>query len=75
MEINTLSLENHDFSAKTKVFIVDFDNIGSSRDLIHALAKINMLLLDSNERVRKIICSNFIIKKINFLEFYAVFVI
>ena len=43
MELNTLTLENHDFSANTKVFIVDFDNVGSSRDLVHALAKISML--------------------------------
>lgn len=39
----TLHLENHEFLAGTKVFIVDFDNINSSKDLVHALAKVNMM--------------------------------
>ena len=37
MELHTLDLEHHDFSALTKVFIIDFDNVNSSRDVIHAL--------------------------------------
>lgn len=43
MELHTLHLENHDFSALTKVFIVDFDNVNSSKDVVHALTKINMM--------------------------------
>ena len=34
MELHTLDLEHHDFSALTKVFIIDFDNVNSSRDFI-----------------------------------------
>ena len=43
MELHTLDLEHHDFSALTKVFIIDFDNVNSSRDVIHALTKISMM--------------------------------
>lgn len=43
MELHTLDLKHHDFSALTKVFIIDFDNVNSSRDVIHALTKINMI--------------------------------
>lgn len=50
MELNTLSVRNHDFSANTKVFIIDFDNVNSSRDLVHALTKISMLKYMSMRR-------------------------
>jgi hypothetical protein len=50
MELNTLSVQNHDFSANTKVFIIDFDNVNSSRDLVHALTKISMLKYMSMRR-------------------------
>jgi hypothetical protein len=43
MELHTLHLKNHDFSALTKVFIIDFDNVNSSKDVVHALTKINMM--------------------------------
>ena len=43
MELNTLHFENHDFLANTKIFIVDFDNVNSSKDLVHTLAKVNMM--------------------------------
>jgi len=43
MELHTLHLKNQDFSALTKVFIIDFDNVNSSKDVVHALTKINMM--------------------------------
>jgi hypothetical protein len=46
-EFNEIILENHDFEANTKVIVVDFDNIDSSRDLIRCLIKINLIKLVS----------------------------
>ena len=42
MVLNLLNLKNQDFEADTKVFVIEFDNISSPKDLVHYLIKINM---------------------------------
>ena len=52
MERYSIRLQNHDFEANTKVFVIDFDNVNSSKDLIHALVKINMMrVINLNKRM------------------------
>ena len=49
MELNSLRLENHDFEANTKGFVIGFDNLNSSKGLIHSLVKINLIKLISTQ--------------------------
>mgnify|MGYP006114315017 CR=1 FL=1 len=42
MVLNLLNLKNQDFEADTKVFVIEFDNISSPKDLVHYLIEINM---------------------------------
>ena len=49
MELNSLRLENHDFEANTKGFVIVFDNLNSSKGLIHSLVKINLIKLISTQ--------------------------